>query len=48
MLGSFIGLPPDMALALSLAKRARELTIGIPVLVLWQALEARVLRRAPS
>ena len=28
----FVGLAPDMALALSLAKRARELTIGLPVL----------------
>ena len=48
LLGSFIGLPPEMALALSLAKRARELSIGIPVLIGWQALEARSLRRSPS
>jgi putative membrane protein len=45
LLGAFIGLPPDMALALSLAKRARELAIGLPVLAIWQALEARLLRR---
>jgi putative membrane protein len=48
VLGSFIGLPPELALALSLAKRARELSIGVPVLLAWQALEARLLRRAPS
>ncbi len=48
VLGAFIGLPPDMALALSLAKRARELAIGLPVLVAWQALEARLLRKGSS
>ncbi len=48
VLGAFIGLPPDMALALSLAKRARELTIGLPVLVVWQAIEARLLRRGST
>ena len=48
VLGAFIGLAPDMALALSLAKRARELTIGLPVLLCWQAIEARLLRRGSS
>jgi putative membrane protein len=35
------GLPPETALALSLAKRAREVAIGLPTLVIWQAGEAR-------
>ncbi len=35
------GLPPESALALSLVKRAREIAIGIPTLLGWQASEAR-------
>jgi putative membrane protein len=44
LLGTLVGLGPDAALALSLAKRARELAIGLPVLLLWQAFEARLFR----
>lgn len=49
MLGALFGLPPGMALALSLLKRARDITIGIPVLLTWQVLEGGSLfrRRAP-
>jgi hypothetical protein len=36
-----------MALALSLLKRARDLVIGVPALVVWQAIEnGRLWRRA--
>lgn len=35
------GLPPESALALSLAKRARDLAIGLPTLLCWQLAEAR-------
>ena len=46
LLGGAFGLSPDMALALSLLKRARDLTIGLPVIALWQAIEGgRFLRR---
>ena len=45
LLGAIFGLGPEVALALSLAKRARELTIGVPALLLWQAIEARRFRR---
>lgn len=45
MLGALFGLPPDMALALSLLKRGRDITIGIPVLLSWQALEGGSLFR---
>ncbi len=45
MLGGLFGLPPDMALALSLLKRGRDLTIGIPALLAWQALEGGALLR---
>jgi putative membrane protein len=43
--GAF-GLTPEMALALSLLKRARDLAIGLPVLGSWQAIEGgRLWRR---
>ncbi|HKT17756.1 MAG TPA: lysylphosphatidylglycerol synthase domain-containing protein [Stellaceae bacterium] len=45
MLGGLFGLPPDMALALSLLKRGRDLTIGIPALLAWQAIEGGALFR---
>ena len=40
-LAPLVGLPPEIALALSLLKRARELAIGVPVLLVWQWREAR-------
>jgi hypothetical protein len=36
LLGSLIGIAPDTALALSLVKRVRELTLGLPGLLTWQ------------
>jgi putative membrane protein len=39
VLGENFGLTPEMALALSLLKRARDLVIGVPVLAAWQFLE---------
>lgn len=41
ILGPVFGLPPEAALALSLLKRARDITIGVPVLLAWQAAEIR-------
>ncbi|MBV9991661.1 MAG: flippase-like domain-containing protein [Alphaproteobacteria bacterium] len=35
------GLPAEMGLAVSLLKRAREIAIGAPVLLMWQGLEGR-------
>jgi putative membrane protein len=40
LLGASFGLTPETALALSLLKRARDLTIGVPALVAWQLLES--------
>ena len=37
LLGGLFGLTPDVSVALSLAKRVRELGLGIPGLVVWQA-----------
>jgi putative membrane protein len=35
------GLGPEIGLAVSLLKRARDIVIGVPVLLAWQALEGR-------
>jgi putative membrane protein len=43
--GPLFGLPPESALALSLAKRARDIVLGLPTLLLWQATEARAWRK---
>jgi glycosyltransferase 2 family protein len=41
VLGVGFGLTPDVALALSLLKRGRDLLIGIPALLFWQFIEGR-------
>jgi putative membrane protein len=41
VLGALYGLPPQVALAVSLAKRFRELLLGLPGLLAWQVLEGR-------
>lgn len=41
LIGPLFGLPPESALALSIAKRARDVAIGLPALLIWQALEAK-------
>ena len=49
LLGASFGLTAETALALSLLKRARDLTIGLPALAAWQLLESgRLWRRVPS
>lgn len=45
LIGSHIGLTPELALTLSLIKRGRELIVGIPGLVAWQVAEGRNLLR---
>lgn len=40
------GVPPPAALALSLVKRVPDLVLGLPGLVVWQALEGRALLHA--
>ena len=44
LLGGLFGIPPDIALSLSLLRRARDFVIAVPVLVVWQGLEARQLK----
>ena len=41
LLGPLFGLPAEAALALSLLKRARDIVIGVPVLLAWQVVEGR-------
>ena len=43
ILGNLIGITPEIALGMSLAKRFRELTLGIPGLILWQIEEGRLI-----
>ncbi len=44
VLGGAFGIPPDIALSLSLMRRARDFVIAVPVLIAWQGLEARKLK----
>jgi putative membrane protein len=39
--GALFGLPADMALAISLSKRVRELALGLPGIMAWQWVEGR-------
>ena len=52
LLGAMFGLSPEVALALSLLKRGREIATGLPCLIIWQSVESRRLwsreRRAKS
>jgi putative membrane protein len=49
VLGESFGLTPEMALALSLLKRARDLVTGLPAFAVWQLLESgRLWRRLPA
>lgn len=46
LLGSFVGIGPDIALALALIRRARELLFSVPAMIAWQIQEgSRVFRR---
>ncbi|MBE7210809.1 MAG: flippase-like domain-containing protein, partial [Gluconacetobacter diazotrophicus] len=44
-LGALFGIDPHLSLGLSLLRRARDLAIGVPALLVWQLLELRRLRR---
>ena len=45
LVGGLLGLAPDLALALSLLKRGRDLVLGVPALLVWQFVEGRELAR---
>ncbi|MSP94869.1 MAG: HpnL family protein [Alphaproteobacteria bacterium] len=41
MLAPLLGVGPELGLAVSLLKRARDIAIGVPILLLWQAMEGK-------
>jgi putative membrane protein len=43
-LGGLFGVTPEIALGASLLRRARDLALGIPILLVWQMVELRRLR----
>jgi putative membrane protein len=45
-LGAIFGVAPELSLAVSLVRRARDLALGIPILLVWQLAEMRRLRIA--
>jgi putative membrane protein len=45
VLGELVGLRPEVALALALVRRLRELVAGVPALLIWQVAEGRHLFR---
>lgn len=47
-LGAIFGIPPELSLAVSLVRRARDVVIGVPVLLIWQFVEVRRLRAKPT
>jgi glycosyltransferase 2 family protein len=44
-LGAIFGVAPELSLAVSLVRRARDLAVGVPILLVWQFFEMRRLRR---
>lgn len=48
LIGGIFGVSPSGALALSLARRARDIAIGVPVLCAWQLAEGKRLWRRHS
>lgn len=47
-LGTLFGIPPEMSLAVSLLRRARDVTVGVPILLVWQFFEVRRFRAVPE
>jgi len=45
-LGALFGLPPEISIGASLLRRARDIALGIPILIVWQLVEMRRLRQA--
>jgi putative membrane protein len=45
-LGAIFGVPPELSLGVSLIRRARDAVVGVPILLVWQWLEVRRVRRA--
>jgi glycosyltransferase 2 family protein len=43
-LGALFGVPAQLSLAVSLLRRSRDIVVGVPILLVWQAMEAKRLR----
>ncbi len=43
-LGAIFGVPPELSLGVSLIRRARDVSVGVPILLVWQLFEVRRLR----
>jgi putative membrane protein len=43
-LGAIFGVPPELSLGVSLVRRARDVVVGVPILLVWQFVEMRRLR----
>ena len=42
---TIFGIPPELSLGVSLVRRGRDIAIGVPILLVWQFIEMRRLRR---
>jgi putative membrane protein len=47
-LGVIFGVPPEVSLGVSLVRRGRDLVVGVPILLVWQVVEMRRLRRVAA
>jgi putative membrane protein len=47
-LGALFGFAPETGVAVSLLRRARDVAVGVPVLLAWQAVEARRIGGKPD
>jgi glycosyltransferase 2 family protein len=45
-IGALFGIPPEISLGVSLLRRARDIAIGVPVLLIWQLTEMRRLHKS--
>jgi uncharacterized protein (TIRG00374 family) len=43
-LGAMFGVPAELSLGVSLVRRARDIAVGVPILLVWQMVEMRRLR----
>ncbi|MBV9777280.1 MAG: flippase-like domain-containing protein [Acetobacteraceae bacterium] len=48
LIGQAFGMPAHLSIGLSFLRRARDIVIGAPALLVWQAIEVRRLRRAAA
>src|SRR5579863_6017296 len=47
-LGVVFGVPPEVSLGVSLVRRGRDIVVGVPILLLWQFIEMRHLRKVAA